>query len=183
MATAALWVRSYFVWDKLDYGRQAMGTFEHQWLNAASLRGTALVACADWEYVPAGPLSTLQLERRPMPIPMGVDYRRFVREWGWEYAGIGYVVTTDRGRLLRAYLIVPHWFLVALFAALPVRWAVGWYRRRRPPGACSACGYDLRATPGRCPECGTVVHRGGAEDAEERSSSVALPSASSAPRR
>ena len=54
--------------------------------------------------------------------------------------------------------------VLAAFATLPlVRLLLGAARRRhrcrrrRLPGLCPACGYDLRATPGRCPECGTIA--------------------------
>ena len=40
-------------------------------------------------------------------------------------------------------------------AVLPAAWMVVSRRRRRPPGTCHRCGYDLRATPSGCPECGT----------------------------
>lgn len=44
------------------------------------------------------------------------------------------------------------WLLWALPMAV-IRW-----RRRRQPGACISCGYDLRgAAHERCPECGTTI--------------------------
>jgi hypothetical protein len=64
--------------------------------------------------------------------------------------------TTAPTRVLHR-LMIPFWFLTALFAALPLKRA--WARLKNPPRgptACQACGYDCRATPDRCPECGTT---------------------------
>ena len=55
-------------------------------------------------------------------------------------------------------IAVPDWFLLALFALLPLLWLrAAWSRRRRPPPGRCICGYDLRASKERCPECGTHV--------------------------
>jgi hypothetical protein len=55
---------------------------------------------------------------------------------------------------------VPVWVVVAATAPLPLFRGLQLVRarraKRRRPGVCPACGYDLRATPGRCPECGTM---------------------------
>jgi PAS domain S-box-containing protein len=56
---------------------------------------------------------------------------------------------------------LPNWFLLAVLAVLPARWAAlrrGRWRRAElaARGRCPSCGYDLRATPERCPECGEV---------------------------
>jgi hypothetical protein len=53
-------------------------------------------------------------------------------------------------------------FFVGIFGAYPIAllWAIVWLiarRKRREPGRCPGCGYDLRASPERCPECGIVV--------------------------
>jgi len=57
----------------------------------------------------------------------------------------------------KAELALPWWALVIAFAVLPALAVRRRVRdRRRQPGRCPACGYDLRATPERCPECGTV---------------------------
>ncbi|MCL4197374.1 MAG: hypothetical protein KJZ69_07750 [Phycisphaerales bacterium] len=57
---------------------------------------------------------------------------------------------------------IPVWFL-ALLLAVPTIWL--WYRdRRRAPGLCTKCGYDLRGMDHAvCPECGGDVAASRAE--------------------
>jgi hypothetical protein len=61
------------------------------------------------------------------------------------------------------WVVFPHWLAAGLFAIAPAAWlAAGFRRRRRQPGRCPTCNYDLRATPERCPECGTEITARGA---------------------
>ena len=77
---------------------------------------------------------------------------------GWDRTWLGFGMTTLRLPIRRMDgVIVPAWFVLLVFAALPVHRFARRLRGRQPPGHCPACGYDLRATPERCPECGTPV--------------------------
>jgi hypothetical protein len=61
---------------------------------------------------------------------------------------------------------LPCWAIAVTTAVLPASRGIRFVRsrrwRRRGPGLCPECGYDLRATPDRCPECGAVPAAKGA---------------------
>lgn len=70
------------------------------------------------------------------------------RPFAWSF---GYLILSDAP--LTVLVFIPLWAIATLTALLSA-WL--WYRdRRRGPGLCGSCGYDLRGnTRGVCPECG-----------------------------
>jgi hypothetical protein len=76
----------------------------------------------------------------------------------------GPVYPSGRERWRVRGVVVGHWFVALLAAALPSYAAARGARdaRRSRLGLCPACGYDLRATPRRCPECGAGTGEGAA---------------------
>ena len=60
--------------------------------------------------------------------------------------------------LIRQFHLGLSWWVPMALAVIPLAGRVLLLRRarrRRRPGLCRECGYDLRASPGQCPECGT----------------------------
>jgi hypothetical protein len=70
-------------------------------------------------------------------------------------AGFRYLRMTSDG-MRRYNLVVPFWFLTAVWLVPSLLWVArrNKIRRRRRNNLCVTCGYDLRASSGRCPECG-----------------------------
>ncbi len=52
--------------------------------------------------------------------------------------------------------MLPHWFLILIFAILPTIWLFKWNKRRKlGANICPNCAYDLTGNEsGNCPECG-----------------------------
>ena len=142
VATPAVWVRSYFIHDALDWstGHGRAGVF-----SARGRLGTGhvMVSPTSLGRVPLG------LEFRAEPV--GVSEVKP----GWS-SWTGLQATYIRQSSFTASDVrIPYWMLLTTGFV-----AVMWLRRRLrrlPAGCCAGCGYDLRATPERCPECGRAT--------------------------
>jgi hypothetical protein len=76
----------------------------------------------------------------------------------WVHA-IGFTIAIDETEVWRdETLVIPGWFGITLFAAIPTVWF--WRKRKGKRGGCLNCGYNLTGNvSGVCPECGTPVDR------------------------
>jgi hypothetical protein len=104
-------------------------------------------------------------------VAFGQDWHWSSEDGSFDINNQWHLIMTDlkggvRDVLPLMYLSDPRFIEVTLYyrwvttgtAIMPLAWicARWWRRRRRKPGHCPECGYDLRATPDRCPECGAV---------------------------
>ena len=140
LATAAMWVRSYWVAD----------VWIHQMPISVRDNLTSSHGSVGWtrNRLPPGVFGPRTYSRYLTVAPTQLNAEK-------QLAGFGWARHVDPVLQYWAVL-VPHWFLFLLTAILPVlRWKAG-PLQLYPPGFCRACGYDLRATPGRCPECGML---------------------------
>ncbi len=179
IATAGLWLRSYWRADAFDVrvtlDRQADGTILWRHFKLWSSRGGLI---ARWErhwYTAALPKRKAfdWITAKP-----GTYYDHRDR-WEGLYLFRADFGARGRGRVdvngdepaesgappvgselyLGDWFYFPHW---ALMLALSIPWLTMMFRARRrrrraDRGLCPACGYDLRASPDCCPECGTAA--------------------------
>jgi 4-amino-4-deoxy-L-arabinose transferase-like glycosyltransferase len=165
LATAALWVRSYWAYDQFVAQRRQVSEggvnyiIPHSYLMVESYRGQ-LSGWVFWSERPEphhGPPWELVLDCPPSPKPFTPPFYWLVTE---RVVSAGYAYHSWR-------FGVRAWLIVSAFAVLPAvatfrQVRVARRRRRARLGRCVACGYDLRATPERCPECGVIPSRGAA---------------------
>jgi hypothetical protein len=171
IATAALWVRSYWVTDTLlverreapppssssedgqDYGTPHYGVYakSHGGQFGGWWGGSGLLEASGpnlrWSFEHAHEITGFAT--LPAEFELSTHYL--------DYDGAGFN--------MRSWTL-PGWAFVLGFAVLPTvvvtrRLAAARRRRRARLGCCPACGYDLRATPDRCPECGTPAPANG----------------------
>ena len=181
IATVALWIRSYWISDKLHWSRLASrdaepGAYAGKigWVDVWAVRGRLAVLVGtgraylndedihDWplhirhESDPAGMVRTEEVES-PDPWLVANENPPFYHVY-FNWGGFA-CYRNDLGDAPEHNGTLPLWFLASVTAIGPL-WATrsAALRRRRKlrrsRGLCVNCGYDLRATPDRCPECG-----------------------------
>jgi hypothetical protein len=166
VAVAALWVRSYWRFDRLTRceGRRSDGDYVQTNVHVALGRGSLYLdrfrICSE----------------KPTLFVAGTVWNRFTDsesagrsdyenlKWDSRWAGFrlfrNSLTPAESGGLDMSMDVtvvgIPLWALAVLTGVAPARWIYTRSRCRHTISTCSQCGYDLRATPDRCPECGAV---------------------------
>ena len=175
LATAVMWARSYWIVDRI-HGDQATETQYLGYTSVASWRGRLLLqferqskplpkslfftgalgyeSYESWPSPPAEP---------PVKGPLAPQFYSAPSGFGWRIVTFHTrlpnalrSIPVDYGVTRNAIFVVPFYAIAILTILPPLLWLRA-RLRRRPPGGCPICGYDLRASPDRCPECGTPV--------------------------
>ena len=163
VATVLLWVRSYWVWDHLEF-------------TSAAAPQRAPVPTGPYEYfVPwhkhsemqsnMGLITFTRQDHRgacasdAVGFPLGWTFREEPAMWfDLRTHGFDYKVQQSN-RFFGLELQVPYWGVLGSTATVPAFWVFRFRKDRRAKAKsveiCASCGYDLRATEFRCPECGT----------------------------
>ena len=159
VATAALWVRSYWTKSLASYSTRGM-TY-----GISPQSGRIFV----WKETNHDPFERGRkyLLSQPSRWTFGEDDAtygyygaprdeiRSVGGIGWASGLAGYL-DHDGSTYPYSIVRVPYWAIEASLVLLTTVFAIRIWRRVKP-NHCVRCGYDLRATPERCPECGTAV--------------------------
>lgn len=148
VATAVLWVDSYRYWSGIQWGDTDR---RQQWYLQSGRGQTAIyIHIRDelsWHFDPGW---------SAWRTPIVSNLSDFPLTWKWAGFGFG-AERSEKWRQSDLGLLVPHWFLMLLFAVLPLL-SVRRYVRHRSrirQGLCLACGYELRDFA-KCPECGAA---------------------------
>ncbi len=154
VATASLWMRSFFIADFVDYSFANGG-----------VDTTVFDVGENWSWCYVG-FHRLQFPAQPF----GLSWRQDSSDkmsWSWGavpnqislpgmHISWGRPISPQNCWIVR--ISTKFWILLSFSAILPSLWLLRKRGRNAIDGVrCCDCGYDLRATPDRCPECGTVV--------------------------
>jgi hypothetical protein len=157
IASVAMWVRSYFVGDVVEYTKVNGLLLRRVYFNAST--GLVCLGGERREYTTHLVASQLMHIEGVQP---GLRHLSEEPEDWWAPEMGSFFAdrqswNENSGAFSQAFVVFPHWLVFLLSAMLPAALFVHRLRRRRVPAhLCGRCGYDLRATPERCPECGAV---------------------------
>lgn len=157
LATAALWIRSYWVADIIQKAWSRPETQTEKFVIIESNEGRLGLYDESESYDDQN-LFRAWDQRFPKKWrrQSGTAQRASAVPGFWHSIGFQLVFSSAQGRRM----VTPHWLWVLLSAILPVIWFASAVRAwcAPAPHQCAKCSYDLTGNAsGTCPECGTPV--------------------------